>query len=36
MSNYIEYEDTVAFHPGYYIEEIIEDSGLNQKDFAKR
>lgn len=36
MSNYIEYEDTVAFHPGYYIEEIIDDMGLTQKDFANR
>lgn len=36
MSNYIEYNDTVAFHPGYYIKEIVEDSGLTQEDFAKR
>ena len=36
MSNYIEYEDTVAFHPGYYIEEIVEESGLSQQDFAER
>lgn len=36
MSNYIEYEDTVAFHPGYYIEEIVEESGLSHKDFAQR
>ena len=36
MSNYIEYKDTVAFHPGYYIKEIIDDSGLTQEDFAKR
>ena len=36
MSNYIEYNDTVAFHPGYYLKEIIEDSGLTQEDFAKR
>ncbi|MBQ8559769.1 MAG: HigA family addiction module antidote protein [Tyzzerella sp.] len=36
MSNYIEYKDTIAFHPGYYIKEIIEDSGLTQEDFAKR
>ena len=36
MSNYIEYKDSVAFHPGYYIEEIVEDSGLTQQDFAKR
>ena len=26
----------IAFHPGYYIKEIIEESGLTQEDFAKR
>lgn len=36
MANYIEYKDTIAFHPGYYIQEIVEDSGLTQEDFAKR
>lgn len=36
MSNYVEYKDKIAFHPGYYIREIIEDSGLTQEDFAKR
>ncbi len=36
MSNFVEYKDSLAFHPGYYIEEIIEDSGLTQEDFAKR
>lgn len=36
MSNYIEYEDKVAFHPGYYIKEIIDESGLTQADFARR
>ena len=36
MSNYIEYGDRVAFHPGYYIKEIIDDSGLTQADFARR
>lgn len=36
MSNYIEYKDKVAFHPGYYIKEIIEESGLTQEDFARR
>ena len=23
MSNYMEYNDKIAFHPGYYIKEII-------------
>ena len=36
MSNYVEYNDKIAFHPGYYIKEIIDDSGLTQEDFAKR
>lgn len=36
MSNYIEFHDTIAFHPGYYIKETIETSGLTQEDFAKR
>ena len=36
MSNYLEYNDRIAFHPGYYIKEIIDESGLTQEDFAKR
>ena len=36
MSNYVEYNDKIAFHPGYYIKEIVEQSGLTQEDFAKR
>lgn len=36
MNNYIEYNDKIAFHPGYYIKEILDDSGLTQEDFAKR
>ncbi len=36
MGNYIEYNDSVAFHPGYYIGELVEESGLTQEDFAKR
>lgn len=36
MGNYIEYDDKMAFHPGYYIKEIVEESGLTQEDFAKR
>ena len=36
MSNYIEHKGFLAFHPGYYIEEIVEERGLTQKDFAKR
>lgn len=36
MSNYIEHNNKVAFHPSYYLKEIIEESGLTQDDFAKR
>lgn len=36
MNNYIEYNNKMAFHPGYYIQELFEDSGLTQEDFAKR
>ena len=35
MSKYIEYNDKIAFHPGYYLKEIVEASGLTQEDFAK-
>lgn len=36
MSNIIEYGDLIAFHPGSYIEEIIEDSNISQDEFAKK
>lgn len=36
MSNYIECNNKIAFHPGYYLKEIVEESGLTQEDFAKR
>lgn len=36
MSNYFEYHDTVAFHPGYYIKEIIEERAMTQEEFARR
>ena len=36
MSNYTELDDKIAFHPGYYIKEIVEESGMEQKDFAKK
>lgn len=36
MSNYTEYNDKVAFHPGYYIEEILGESGLTPDRFANR
>jgi addiction module HigA family antidote len=36
MSNFIEYKGKTAFHPGYYLKEIIEESGLTQEDYALR
>lgn len=36
MTNYVEYNDKIAFHPGYYIKEIVENLGITQEDFAKR
>ena len=36
MSSYIEYNDKIAFHPGYYIKEIVEESGLTKENFAKQ
>ncbi len=36
MSNYIEYNDKMAFHPGYYIKEIIAGESITQENFAKR
>ena len=35
MSNYIKYNDSIAFHPGYYIKELIDESGLTNEDFAR-
>ena len=36
MSNIEEYKDLLAFHPGTYLENLIEEYGLTQKEFAKR
>lgn len=35
MSNYIEYNDGIIVHPGYYLEEMIEEKFFTKKDFAK-
>jgi addiction module HigA family antidote len=32
----IEYQDIIAFHPGYYLREIVEDMEITQDEFAKR
>ena len=34
--NFIEFNDCYYFHPGYYIEELIETLGLSQAEFASR
>ena len=36
MSNVKEYKDVVAFHPGYYIADIIDDMEISQNEFAAR
>ena len=35
MKNCFEIGDTVAFHPGYYIEEIIKERKITEEDFAR-
>lgn len=30
MGNYIEYNDTIAFHPGYYIKELVDESEIGR------
>ena len=36
MSNITEHNDIVAFHPGHYIADIIEDMDISQAEFATR
>lgn len=36
MNNYVEFKDKIAFHPGYYIKEYIDDLGITQEEFAIR
>lgn len=36
MSNIKEYKEIRAFHPGYYIEEIVESMMISQAEFAAR
>lgn len=31
----VEYKDLIAFHPGQYIGELIEDYQMTQKEFAE-
>jgi len=32
----IEYKEQIAFHPGYYVKELIDDQGITQEELAKR
>ncbi|MHC1717738.1 MAG: HigA family addiction module antitoxin [Acidaminococcaceae bacterium] len=32
----VEYKNIIAFHPGYYVNDIIEDLEMSQCEFAKR
>ena len=34
--NKIEYEELIAFHPGYYVKNYIEEQGITQEELAKR
>ena len=32
----VEYGERIAVHPGYYVKELVEESGLTQEDYARR
>lgn len=36
MANNVEYKEIMAFHPGYYIQETIEELEITQEEFAIR
>lgn len=36
MNNIIKYDGSLAFHPGSYIEDVIDDLNMTQKEFAER
>ena len=36
MTNNVEYKEIMAFHPGYYIQETIEELEITQEEFAIR
>ena len=31
----MEYQELIAFHPGYYVKEYIEDQGITQESIKK-
>lgn len=36
MSNIIKYNNLLAFHPGSYVEDVMKDLNITQKEFAER
>ena len=34
--NKVEYQALIAFHPGYYVKDYIEEQGITQEEMAKR
>lgn len=36
MSNFTEYKNLIAFHPGSYVEDLVADLNISQKEFASR
>jgi addiction module HigA family antidote len=36
MSNTTTFNNTLAFHPGYYVKQMMEDMEINQNELAKR
>lgn len=36
MAKEIIYEDSIAFHPGSYVEDVIDELNLTQAEFAKQ
>lgn len=34
--NKMEYQELIAFHPGYYVKEYIDEQGITQEELAKR
>lgn len=36
MSNVVNYENIIAFHPGYYVSDYIDDAGMNKEMMANK
>ena len=34
--NKLEYQELIAFHPGYYVKDYIDEQGITQEELAKR